>query len=205
MFGLEMLAYHGPSSMRASWNATIACWFMQKSHEESCVLKARFSQVPLKNTLPRYHREAALHQKVGILTPIFTLLLTSDSFPCRVPRSIFLKVITHSRRHCTELKAIWFARNPWKTPNNLVHPPGRLPLLHQIQSFHFSWDQAQRPLPPGSPPKFTFPPLISNHLFTLSPSSGCVVLCSVLIMSSSTCWYFVVTTDSLSFIQNLWS
>ena len=116
----------------------------------------------------------APHHKVGLLTPFFTLLPTSNSLPCQVPRCIFLKVITHSLRHCTDLKAVWFARDLWKTPNNLVYSPRTCRLFTKGNSFispeirlkGHSLQEALPNLPPHPPSRIIY--------ITLSPSSSIV-------------------------------
>ena len=110
---------------------------------------------------------------MGPLIPFFILLPTSNFFPCQFPSCIFLKVIMYSPWQCTDLKAVWIARDLWKTPNNLMHSPWNLPPRHQMQFLHFSWDQAQKTTPFKKLSQIYLPTLLALIIYiTLSPSSN---------------------------------
>ena len=99
--------------------------------------------------------------------------LPATSFPCQFPSCIFLKVIMYSPWQCTDLKAVWIARDLWKTPNNLMHSPWNFPPRHQMQFLHFSWDQAQKTTTFRKLSQMYLPTLLALIIYiTLSPSSN---------------------------------
>lgn len=110
------------------------------------------------------------------------------------PLSIFLKVIILPGITQTWKQFVLLGASRYSIMSciSLECPASSSP----VQFLHFSWDQAERSPPPGSPHKFTS--FISNHLSILSPSSSFVVVCSVLTVTFFTCWYVVVTADPLS-------
>lgn len=112
---------------------------------------------------------------MGLLIPFFTLLPTSNVFPCQFPSCIFLKVIMYSPWQRTDLKAVWIAGDIWKTAKNLMHSPWNLPPRHQMQFLHFSWDQAQKTTAFRKLSQTYLPTLLALIIYiTLSPSSNIV-------------------------------
>lgn len=107
------------------------------------------------------------------------------SFPC--PQEHLSKGDHSFSQDCTALKVFWFARSLGKTLHNLLYSPGMFCLLFTKRGSFISPEirpqgHSLREALPNLPP--SLPPLI---MYLLSSSISPVVLCSVWIVSFSTC------------------